>query len=156
MKQTGDASAVAHTIPARSSGSRTGRDISVFGFLIRVVAVWAALIGALFAVVYFFIVDREPKVLVYRDVNIELSDYEITPEVIEVSPSTAITFLVSNFGDAQHNLHISEDVETARLKTGESTILDAGVAYESYFVWCSVKGHRELGMEARIVVGNGG
>jgi uncharacterized cupredoxin-like copper-binding protein len=118
------------------------------------VAVWAALIGGLFAVVYFFAVDREPEVLVYRDVNIELSDYEITPAVIEVGPSTALTFQVSNFGDAQHNLHVSEDVETARLKSGESTTLDAGVARESYYVWCSVKGHRELGMEAQIVVGS--
>ena len=120
------------------------------------IAVWAAMIGALFAVVYFVVADREPEALVFRDVNIELSDYEITPDVIDVDPSTALTFLVRNVGDAQHNLQISNELGTSRLKTGESAVVDAGVAEESYLVWCSVKGHRELGMEARVMVKNGG
>ncbi len=142
--------------PSRQSTRTSRREIGAVGFLLGVITLWAALIAATFAVVYFFVVDKEPEVLSYRDVDIELSDYEITPDAIEVAPSTALTFVVSNVGDAQHNLQISKDVGTARLKSGESTSLEAGVAKESYLVWCSVKGHRELGMEARIVVTSDG
>jgi uncharacterized cupredoxin-like copper-binding protein len=47
---------------------------------------------------------------------------------------------------------MSEDVGTERLKTGESAVLEAGVARDSYTIWCSVKGHRELGMEGTVIV----
>ena len=147
---SGDDTGVAELAQRAPRSSR--REISAIGFLVGAVTVWSLMIGVTFAVVYFFVADREPEVLAYREVNIELSDYEITPDQIDVAPSTQLTLLVSNVGDAQHNLQISDDVGTARLKTGESATLDGGVAKTSYLIWCSVKGHRELGMEARIVV----
>lgn len=116
------------------------------------IGIWAGLIAGTYAAVYLFVVDHEPEILVYREVQVELSDYAITPDVIDVAPSTNLTFLVSNVGDAQHTLVVSEDVGTERLKTGESAVLEAGVARDSYTVWCSVKGHLELGMEARVIV----
>jgi plastocyanin len=132
--------------------SRSGREISALGFLTLAIGVWAGLIAGTFAAIYVFVVDHEPEVLAHREVQLELSDYEITPDVIDVAPSTDLTFLVSNVGEAQHTLVLSEDVGTERLKTGESAVLEAGVARDSYTIWCSIKGHRELGMEATVVV----
>lgn len=140
---------------SRRRRASTRRPIGAAPFLLGAVLVWAALVGGSLVAVYLFVVDDTPEVLAFRDVNIELSDYEITPDVIEIEPSTALTFLVSNVGDAQHNLQVTNEQGTARLKPGETASLDAGVAKESYLVWCAVKGHRELGMEARIVIKSG-
>ncbi len=136
----------------RASGS-TGREISVLGFLTFAIGLWAALIAGVFAAVYL-VVDHEPEVLADREVQIDLSDFEITPDVIDVAPSTNLTFLVNNVGEAQHTLVISDRVGTERLKAGESAVLEAGVARDSFTIWCSVKGHRELGMEATVIVEN--
>jgi plastocyanin len=137
---------------AQRTSRSTRREVSVLGFLTLTIGIWAGLIAGTFAAIYLFVVDHEPEVLAYREVQVELSDYEITPDVIDVAPSTSVTFFVSNVGEAQHTLVISEDVGTERLKTGESAVLEAGVARDSYTIWCSVKGHLELGMEATVIV----
>jgi nitrite reductase (NO-forming) len=137
---------------SRRARRDVGRDVGPVGFLLVAVAAWAALVGGSFAIVYFFVADRAPEVLASREVNVELSDYRITPDPIVVGPSTDLTFVVSNVGGAQHTLQISNDVGTGRLKPGETAVLEAGVARDGYLVWCSIKGHRELGMEARVIV----
>jgi plastocyanin len=152
---TGDVRDSASMARAQRRSRSTRREVSVLGFLTLAIGIWAGLIAGTYAAVYWFVVDHEPEVLTYREVQVELSDYAITPDVIEVAPSTDITFLVSNVGEAQHTLVISDDVGTERLKTGESAILEAGVARDNYIVWCSVKGHRELGMEGRVIVRDG-
>jgi plastocyanin len=149
---TGDVRDAASTARAQRRSRSAPREFTVVGFLTVAIAIWAGLIAGTYAAVYWFVVDHEPEVLTYREVQVELSDYAIRPDVIEVAPSTDVTFLVSNVGEAQHTLVISDDVGTERLTTGESAVLEAGVARGSYTIWCSVKGHRELGMEGRVIV----
>ena len=134
---------------------RRRRPLTAPAFLAGVTLVWAAILAILFGAVFLFAVDRTPTVLARETIHIELSEYQINPTPIEVAPGTEITFVAENTGTAQHNLFISSDTGTDRIKPGESATLLAGVAEGNYVIWCDVKGHRELGMEARVVVTGG-
>jgi nitrite reductase (NO-forming) len=137
-------------------GESTAPGLSLIGILAGAVFAWVVFLGALAvlaAAIYVF-TDREVEVLAERTVSVELSEFDITPDLIEVAPGTDLTFLINNAGDIQHDLVISEDTRTERLNPGESAVLNAGVSSESYPIWCSIKGHRELGMEARVELGS--
>jgi len=114
------------------------------------VAVWIFLVGGVLAAGIAFGNDSAVEILAQQEVRVELLDFDIQPDLIEVAPHTELTFLVENLDDAQHDLQISPDIGTGRLKPGESGVLDAGVVQRSFFIWCSIKGHREQGMEARV------
>jgi len=126
------------------------RGPSVFTILAGVLALWVVLVGGVLVAGMAFGTDSAIEVLDRREVRIELLDFDIKPDLIEVGPHTELTFLVQNLDNGQHDLQISPDVGTGRLKPGESKVLSAGVVERSYFIWCSIKGHREQGMEARV------
>ncbi len=111
---------------------------------------WFLLVGAVVVGSFVVFSTAAPLVLAQREVVVELTDYQISPDVVEVFPHTELTFRVQNSGDAQHDLTISEDRTTGRVKPGETAVLEAGVITEPLTIWCSIKGHRDLGMEARV------
>ncbi len=116
--------------------------------VIGAVAVWGLiLVGLIVAAV---VVDEPVEVLAEREIVVELSEFEIHPDIIEVGPGTDLTFRIENVGENQHDLHISDEIGTERIEPGGSDVLAAGVVEGSYAIWCSIKGHREQGMEGRV------
>ncbi len=114
-------------------------------------AAWLIIVAGVFGLALALSTRAEPIVLAERQVRLELSDFEILPNEVDVSPGTNLTLLVVNtVGSAQHDLNISPEVGTGRIKPGDSVLLAVGEVKDSFVVWCSIKGHRELGMEARI------
>ncbi len=132
--------------------SRVKAGLSLDEILAGVVVLWAVMIVGIVSFVVIFFGDSEETVAVRREVRIELSDFEIQPDVVDVARDVELVFLVENVGEGQHDLTIGPDRTTGRLKPGESAQLVAGPTRESYSIWCSIKGHRALGMEARIEV----
>lgn len=92
--------------------------------------------------------DSAVKVLGQRTVRVELTDFDIKPDIIEVAAYTDLTFVAENLVDTQHDLTISEELTTGRLKEGEQGTIEAGVVVSDFVIWCAIKGHREQGMEA--------
>lgn len=113
---------------------------------------WLVLVGVVLILPIVFFSGAPPPVVATREVRIELSDFDIMPDVIDVLPDTELIFVVENVGESQHNLYVTAEKATPRLKTGETITLNAGVSNDSYFIWCDIKGHRELGMEAWVEV----
>ncbi len=134
-------------------GSRwpVNSEVRIGSVLGGVFGVWALLVGAVVAFSYVVFSTAPPAAVSQREVVIELSDFAIAPDVVEVFPNTELTFRIENSGDAQHDLTMS-DRSTGRVKPGEKAVLEAGVVRKTFTVWCSIKGHRELGMVARVEV----
>jgi len=66
------------------------------------------------------------------------------------------TFMVANRGKLQHNLMINgpgvNHQGTRTLNSGQSGSVTVTLKRGSYELWCSVDGHKELGMDLKIKV----
>lgn len=73
-------------------------------------------------------------------------DLELDPGLIQLE--------VVNEGAVIHNLELDGGPSTPDLDSGESAVLDLGeLEAGTYTIFCNIPGHREAGMDARLVVG---
>ena len=74
------------------------------------------------------------------------------PSSVEVNPGDHVILVVTNHDDRNyHDLQVGGQ-RTPRLSTGETAELDLGVFGESVQGWCTVAGHRQMGMVFDVVV----
>lgn len=75
---------------------------------------------------------------------------------IALSPRTVhagtVTFVVKNVGKVAHNLTIQGGKATPNISGGGSAKLTVTLKKGSYTLYCSVPGHRQLGMVAKLTV----
>lgn len=128
-----------------------------FDRLLMVLAVFAAFI-ALLAVVAAV---RAPEGAAASGVEaladepvtarIELSDFAITGD-LEI-PAGAVEIELVNTGSMVHNLAFEKGATSIDLNAGQSTTFHVGqLEPGTYTIYCAISGHREAGMEARLVV----
>ncbi len=91
-----------------------------------------------------------------KTVGVQLFEFDISPEQVEVAAETELVFNVRNTGDNLHDFKIEGEVGTDRLNPGDSAVVEAGQVTAPFKVWCTVTGHRELGMELEVIVTDGG
>ncbi|MDF1489819.1 multicopper oxidase domain-containing protein [Tessaracoccus caeni] len=95
----------------------------------------------------------EPTGEVVR-VEVKALDMAFEPSVIEVNPGDRLIIdLVNEDPTNFHDLMVA-GVRSPRLGVGERVELDLGVISESTEGWCTVTGHRQMGMTLQIVVGD--
>lgn len=83
---------------------------------------------------------------------IELNDFSIDGD-LEI-PAGDVEIELTNTGAALHNLVFENGPASVDLNSGETTQLEVGrLEPGTYTVFCDIPGHREAGMEARLVVG---
>ncbi|MGQ0670002.1 MAG: multicopper oxidase domain-containing protein [Actinomycetota bacterium] len=91
------------------------------------------------------------------EVHVALNEFSISPAQIAAPAEEPIAIQVANEGQAPHSFAIDaggELVETELLEPGASTLLELPpLDVGTYEAWCTVPGHRELGMTALLVVG---
>jgi FtsP/CotA-like multicopper oxidase with cupredoxin domain len=89
--------------------------------------------------------------------NVSLSEFQITPGMIDAAADVPVTITVRNDGTVPHSFALDAagtTVQTAELSAGESATLDVpALEAGSYSAWCTVAGHRESGMTATYMVG---
>jgi len=135
-----------------SKPSNDRRPAGLFTILASATAIWMLLVAGIFGIGAATGNDASVVVLGQRTVQVELSDFDIKPDVITVAPHTQLTFVAENIAETQHDLTISAELSTGRLKQGEKATLEAGVVTRDFVIWCAIKGHREQGMEANVRV----
>ena len=87
-----------------------------------------------------------------RTVEVEAKDMRFTPSTIEVPVGTHLVIELTNTDDADvHDLVLDSGVVSGRLAPGASATLDVGVVGRDVEGWCSVVGHRQMGMVLTIV-----
>lgn len=90
------------------------------------------------------------------NVTVTMSGMRYHPSVIEVPAGNALTITVVNAGTDVHDLVLETGQRTPRLAPGESASIDVGVVGRNLDGWCSVAGHRQMGMVLKIAALGGG
>ncbi|MDO5729243.1 MAG: multicopper oxidase domain-containing protein [Actinomycetaceae bacterium] len=85
-------------------------------------------------------------------VTVSIEGMRFLPELVEVPSGNALEITITNDGDQSHDLVLENGARTPRLAPGESTVLDAGVISADVEGWCSIAGHRQMGMVFHIRV----
>jgi len=83
-------------------------------------------------------------------VDIRIEGMRYVPDVIEVPAGNQLLITVHNTGDDTHDLVLETGARIPRLKPGEQATLDAGVVGRDLDGWCSVAGHRQMGMDLTV------
>lgn len=84
-------------------------------------------------------------------VDIGVKGMRFIPSRIEVPAGNKLIINLKNTGEDIHDLTLETGQATPRLKPGESATLDVGVVGRNIEGWCSVAGHRQMGMVLEIV-----
>ncbi|MDP2772739.1 MAG: multicopper oxidase domain-containing protein [Nocardioides sp.] len=80
-------------------------------------------------------------------VTVEAKDMRFTPSRIEVPVGDRLVITVENTDPTDvHDLVLDTGHETGRLAPGESAVVDVGVVGRNLDGWCSVVGHKQMGM----------
>jgi nitrite reductase (NO-forming) len=89
-------------------------------------------------------------------VDVEARDMRFTPSTIEVEAGTELVIELTNTDDEDvHDLVLDSGDDSGRLSPGESATLEVGVVGRDVEGWCSVVGHRQMGMVLSIEVTGG-
>jgi nitrite reductase (NO-forming) len=88
-----------------------------------------------------------------RTVAVEARDMRYFPSVIELDAGTHLLIELTNTDDEDvHDLVLDSGVDSGRLAPGASATLDVGVVGRDVGGWCSVVGHKQMGMVLTIEV----
>lgn len=85
-------------------------------------------------------------------ISVSMAEMRFTPDRLEVPAGNTLVIELSN--DDPHDVHdlvLATGATSGRLQPGESTVLDGGVVAHDMEGWCSIVGHRAMGMTLSIV-----
>ncbi|AZL10085.1 multicopper oxidase domain-containing protein [Brevibacterium aurantiacum] len=89
-------------------------------------------------------------------VRVEAKDMRFTPATVDVPTGDRLIIDLKNLDDEDvHDLVLATGQDSGRLAPGESTSLDVGIVGEDNDGWCSIAGHRQMGMVFGINVTGG-
>ncbi|WP_024793552.1 multicopper oxidase domain-containing protein [Tomitella biformata] len=83
-------------------------------------------------------------------VAVKVDGYRFVPAVIDVPAGNQLIIDFDNTGDMRHDLVLANGARSPMLAAGERHEIDAGVIGVSMAGWCSVAGHRQLGMVLQV------
>jgi nitrite reductase (NO-forming) len=84
-------------------------------------------------------------------VRVEAADMRFEPARIAVPAGDRLVIELSNTDDEDvHDLVLDSGDDSGRLSPGETAVLDVGVVGRDLDGWCSVLGHRQMGMVLRV------
>jgi nitrite reductase (NO-forming) len=84
------------------------------------------------------------------EVELSVKGMRFTPGAIEVPAGNRLVITLVNTGTDTHDLVLETGARTPRLRPGERATLDVGVVGRDLDGWCSVAGHRQMGMVLKI------
>lgn len=89
-----------------------------------------------------------------KEINVSATEYSYTPSTITVNKGDSVKINFTNNGTAVHNLAITDfNVATNSIAPGESdSIIFTADKSGSFSYFCSIGGHRSLGMEGTLTV----
>lgn len=95
---------------------------------------------------------------VHKTITVQEKEYKIVLPALKVLAPGNYTFDVKNVGRQPHDLVIeggdlANPASTKVLQPGEEATLEVALSQGEYTLYCSVDGHRELGMLAKLAVG---
>ena len=84
-------------------------------------------------------------------VDVEMIDTRFSPDTIEVPVGDTLVINLANADDMVHNLVLATGVVSGSVAPGTSLRFDAGIVGADVEGWCSIAGHKVLGMVLTVV-----
>ncbi|HEU0256445.1 MAG TPA: multicopper oxidase domain-containing protein [Microbacteriaceae bacterium] len=84
-------------------------------------------------------------------VEMTMKDLRFWPSTVKVPAGNKLVIHVTNKDDMVHDLTLATGQSSGRLVGGKSATVDVGVVTANINGWCSIPGHRQLGMVMKIV-----
>lgn len=85
------------------------------------------------------------------EVTLHVSGMSFTPSTIQVPVGDRLRVTLVNSGDQRHDLVFANGAALEPLAPGATAVLDVGVISGNLEGWCSLPGHRQLGMVVHVV-----
>lgn len=85
------------------------------------------------------------------EVTVTIEGMAFAPSVIEVPAGDALVVTVVNKGDQRHDLVFPNGAETGTIAPGDQASLDVGIVGADLDGWCSLPGHRQMGMTLQVI-----
>ena len=86
------------------------------------------------------------------EVTIDIKAMRFVPDLVEVPAGNRLVINLENSDDQAHDLVLASGAATERISPGATATLDAGVITEDVEGWCSIAGHRQMGMVFHIKI----
>ncbi|WP_408015941.1 multicopper oxidase domain-containing protein [Rhodococcus chondri] len=80
------------------------------------------------------------------EAEIRIDGMRFVPDVLDVPAGDRLVITLVNTGTDRHDLVLANGTRTGRIAPGDTATLDAGVIGSAVDGWCSVAGHRRMGM----------
>lgn len=100
------------------------------------------------------VAEEEGEIQEVREVVIVARDYEFSPAEVTAEPGETIRVVLRNEGKMQHDWVLEgTDFRTELVSPGEEATVEVTLdEADEYAFYCSVPGHRALGMEGTLTV----
>lgn len=85
------------------------------------------------------------------EVTVRVEGMRFDPAVIEVPAGDELVVVFENSGTDVHDLTFANGVRSQRLAPGATETLEVGIIGADLEGWCSIAGHRQMGMELTVV-----
>ncbi|WP_433876529.1 multicopper oxidase domain-containing protein [Sinomonas atrocyanea] len=82
--------------------------------------------------------------------DVQMSGMRFVPDTVTVPAGDRLVVRLTNRDDTAHDLVLATGQDSSRVYPGQSGELDAGVVTKPVDGWCSVVGHKQMGMVFRI------
>ncbi|MDO4686218.1 MAG: multicopper oxidase domain-containing protein [Corynebacterium sp.] len=89
-----------------------------------------------------------------QEISVDINGFTYTPNAIEIPNGTRLVVTLNNHSNMEHDLQIG-NANSGFVSPGQTIRFDAGVIQENTEGYCTVAGHRELGMVLDIRVSDG-
>jgi len=86
------------------------------------------------------------------EVSVDAVGMRFEPAFVEVQAGDRLVITVTNTDTTVHDLVLDTGASSGRLGPGQTAQIDVGIVGRSIDGWCSVAGHRQMGMTFDIVV----
>lgn len=80
------------------------------------------------------------------EIEVRIEGMRFVPNVLDVPVGDRLVVTLVNTGTDRHDLVVANGARTGRIDPGETTTLDVGLVGGQLDGWCSVAGHRQMGM----------
>ncbi len=88
-------------------------------------------------------------------VEVTMQGMRFHPGSVQVPAGDRLVLVLTNADDQSHDLVLETGARTPRLAPGQRATLDAGVVGRDLAGWCSIAGHRQMGMVFAVEVTGG-
>ncbi|TFB88277.1 copper oxidase [Cryobacterium algoricola] len=134
---------------------RTGSVVVAAGALLLAVTVGVAMDPAALGVTGGLSVVSVPATGHTTTVDVTMAGMRFSPDSVSVPAGDTLVINLTNADDRVHNLVLDTGITSGSVNPGTTTVIEAGVVGAAIAGWCSIAGHKQLGMVFSVTVAGG-